>query len=152
MFVVTVVLLLLLLGMLVQALVAVVPWLMIVSVLVTLVHTYDEIDEGQQTPSGWTDTGGPIWDYLIRVFGLSWASDRVVAIGYFLFQSVVVSLPIIGFGLQLEWVLWLLVAIRLFDFGFTHTLLAFWWSPNPGSRTRWLLLADAVLIGSFLVW
>jgi len=113
--------------------------LLVVSVGVTALHTLDEVD----------GDGGPIWDYLIEF--VPWPeTERSVAVLYLLFQISVVALTVAAFCLESRLLLTVLFLQRLFDVGFTHSILAMVRSPNPGVKTSLLLLVDAILILCFL--
>jgi|SRR6516225_9738898 hypothetical protein len=112
-------------------------WFVSISILVTLVHTIDEV----------VSNGGPIWDYLIDLLpGAVQPPEMVVFVGYLLFQSLNCGLAVAG-GLRHEWAWFALAGIRIFDIGFTHTFLPKIRSPNPGHTTRLLLLFDVVFCG-----
>lgn len=106
-----------------------VDWLLLLSVIITLAHTADEV----------FGEGGPIWDYLAGVTGLSamlWLG------GYALFQASLLVSAWAGLHLGLVAPLVFLAAARVVDFGLTHVLLAGRFKPNPGKATRLLLLLD----------
>lgn len=112
-------------------------WLAWVTFAITVIHTGDEC----------FSSGGPIWEYLQRWAPLPWF---LMFSGYAVFQTVVISL---GFAAWAEGGFWIIAAVgqRLFDVGFTHTILRSQQEPNPGHRTAFLLLIDAGLIAGFAV-
>lgn len=111
-----------------------------ITVAITLAHTFDEV----------SSAGGPIWEYLKRLVPLP---TLALMPGYIVFQAVVLLLGIFAASEDpIRIVMVSFVSVRLADVIFTHNVLRWLRSPNPGFRTSWLLLIDAALVGARLIW
>jgi di/tricarboxylate transporter len=104
----------------------------VLSVLVTALHTADEI------------ISGPIWDYLARLTGLPrW----LLLPAYLAFQTALVALAVIGLGHGERLAAVALLVARLMDVLVTHGLLRVLVKDgNPGSASAPLLVIDVGLI------
>lgn len=102
------------------------------SAAATLVHTADEV----------SGDGGPIWDYLAKITGIS---RLVLCPGYFVFQTTLIALGVTAYTSRSPALLISLAFARLADVLITHGVLRRLRSPNPGHRSAWLLVGDAVV-------